>query len=514
MEMARIRGVFRRDEIRIIRNAVIFIGACAALWLTSAFGYLLFHSIVEMTSVAIALAVFMISWSSRGYVETQPFVLLGIGYLFVSLLDLLHTLSYQGMNVIPPGIDYATKLWVVARALQALVTLAFVLLTLSGRTASSPLAFLLVGGAAALAALSIFLWNIFPLCFIEGRGVTLFKKLCEYAISAVLVASIVLLAGRKGAISPTERRLLMAAFAMNVASELIFTLYVSAYGHQNLLGHLLKLGSFVLAYQALFATKVRSRLSLIEELRHSTARLEKSEAELRSANLSKDKFISILAHDLRNPMGGILSLSELLATRFGSFDPQRIRQMCALIYDGAKESSELLESLLQWARAQAGRLAAFPSAIPVAELCDGIVSLQRPVAGAKGVILEVCVPPGATAWADENMAATVIRNLISNAVKFTPQGGRVSVASSTEGDWERITVKDTGCGMTPAELEKLFRIDVHFSCPGTNGEHGAGMGLILCSELVALNRGTIEARSQPGSGSAFTVSLPRGRVSG
>jgi signal transduction histidine kinase len=509
MGLAAFSALFRRDEVRTARNAVIFLGACAALWLTSIFGYLLFHSIVEMTGVAIATAVFMISWSSRGHAETQPFVLLGIGYLFVAILDLLHTLSYTGMNVIPPGVDYATKLWVVARGLQALVTLAFVLLARARRPASSPLAFVLVGGVSILAVLSIFLWNIFPLCFVEGQGVTLFKKLSEYAISAVLVASIALLAVRRGAISTFERRLLIAAFAMNVASELIFTLYVSAYGYQNLLGHLLKFGSFVLAYQALFSSKIRSRLALIEELKLSTARLEESEAELRSAALSKDKFISILAHDLRNPMGGILSLSELLATKFGSFDPQRIRQMCALIYDGAKESSELLESLLQWTRAQAGRLAVFPSAIPVAELCDGIVSLQRPVAGAKGVTLDVRVSPEARAWADENMAATVIRNLISNAVKFTPQGGQVSVASMTEGDWERITVKDTGCGMTPEELGKLFRIDVHFSTPGTNGEHGAGMGLILCSELVALNRGTIEAHSQPGRGSAFTFSLPR-----
>jgi signal transduction histidine kinase len=503
------RALLRRDEIRIARNTLIFIGACAALWLTSIFGYLLFHSIVEMTSIAIALAVFMISWSSRGYPETQPFVLLGIGYMFVSALDLLHTLSYGGMTVIPAGTDNATQLWVIARGLQALVTLAFVLLIRAGRTAPSAPAFLIVGGLAALGVLSVFLWNVFPLCFIEGRGLTPFKKVSEYVISAILAASIALLAGRKGALTIVERRLLIFAFAMNIASELVFTLYVSAYGYQNFLGHLLKLGSFVLAYQALFATKVRSRLSLIQELKLSTTRLQKREEELRNASLSKDKFISILAHDLRNPMGGILNISELLATRFGSFDPQKIRQMCGLIYDGAKESAELLESLLQWARAQAGRLAVFPSAIPVAELCDGIASLQRTVAGAKGVTLEVSVPPGAAAWADENMAATVIRNLISNAVKFTPRGGRVSVASFTEGDWERITVRDTGCGMTPEELEKLFRIDVHFSCPGTEGEHGAGMGLILCHELVTLNRGTIEARSEPGSGSAFTVSLPR-----
>ena len=509
MDTATRLAVFRRGDVKAVRNTAIFLCCCAALWLTSASSYLLFHSIVEMTSVAIAAAVFMISWSSRGYVETQPFVLLGIGYLFVAALDLLHALAYNGMNVIPSGQDYATKLWVATRGLQAIVTLAFVLLARTGRMPASPPAFLLVGGAAALAVLSIFLWNVFPLCFVEGHGVTLFKKLSEYAISAILLASVALLAGRTGTISHQERWLLAGAFAMNAASELVLTLYVSAYGYQNLIGHLLKLGSFTLAYQALFSTKVRSRLSLIEELTRSTARLEKSEAELRNANLSKDKFFSIIAHDLRNPISGILSLSELLTTRFDSFDQRRIREMTSFIHDGAKKSAELLECILQWARAQTGRLEVKPSVIPLAELCDGVASLQRASAGAKGITIEVRVPAGATAWADENMTATVLRNLISNAIKFTGHGGRVCVDSTSEERWEQITVRDTGCGMSPVELDKLFRIDVQFSCRGTNGEQGAGMGLILCAELVALNQGTIEARSQPGMGSSFTVSLPR-----
>jgi signal transduction histidine kinase len=508
MRVAALHGVFRRDEARVVGNVAVFIAVCAALWLTSLLGYLLFHSIVEIMSIAIAAAVFLISWSSRGYVETQPFVLLGIGYLFVAILDLLHTLAYQGMNVLPPGVDHATKLWIAARGLQALVTLAFVLLTRAGRTARSALAFLSIGAAAALAVLSIFPWDVFPLCFVEGQGVTLFKKLSEYVISAILVACIVLVSGRRGAISRQERRLLAVAFAMNVLSELVFTLYVNAYGYQNLLGHLLKLGSFVLAYLALFSTKVRSRLSLIEELKRSTDRLARSEAELRGANLAKDKFISILAHDLRNPISGILSLSQLLATRFESLERERAREMCALVYEGARESSELLESLLQWARAQAGRVKPHPSRIPMGELCEGIGSQQRLLAGAKGVLLEVCVPADARAWADENMVATVIRNLVSNAVKFTPRGGRVNVSSSTEGAWERIRVTDTGLGMSGEELAKLFRIDAHLTRPGTDGERGAGMGLILCSELVSLNGGTLEARSEEGRGSVFTVSLP------
>ena len=511
MNTATARTVFRRADVRMMRNAAIFLLACGALWLTSAHSYLLFHSVVEMTSIAIAAAVFMISWSSRGYPEAQPFVLLGTGYLFVAMLDLLHTLAYRGMTVLPAGQDSATELWVAARGLQAAVTLWFVLQAGARRSAPSHVAFLVVGATAALAALAIFSWNVFPLCFVEGQGVTLFKKLAEYVISAILLASIGLLAWRGGSISTQERWLLAAAFSLNAASELVFTLYVSASGYQNLIGHLLKLGSFVLAYQALFSTKIRSRLALIEELRRSTARLEKSEAELQSANLSKDKFLSIVAHDLRNPISGILSLSELLAARTEQIDKARIREMAGFIRDGAQKSAELLECILLWARAQAGKLEVRTSEVPLAELCDGIVSLLRPVARAKGVGLETRVREDARAWADENMVATVMRNLLSNAIKFTSAGGEAKVESVPEGDWETITVTDTGRGMSSEEVGKLFRIDTQYSCPGTNGEQGAGMGLILCGELVGLNGGRIDVRSEPGKGSSFSVSLPRRR---
>ncbi len=370
--------------MRIARNLALFLVLCAALWLTSAYSYLLFHSLVEMMSIAIAAAVFMISWSSRGYVETQPFVILGIGYLFVSILDLLHTLSYQGMGVLPAGQDYATKLWVAARGLQAAVTLVFVLLARAGRTTRSLPAFLVVGAAAALAVLSIFPWNIFPLSFVEGQGVTLFKKLSEYAISAVLVLCITLIAGRRGAISRQERWLLAAAFALNAISEMVFTLYVSAYGYQNLIGHLLKLGSFLLAYQALFSTKIRSRLALIEELRKSTASLEESEAELRDREPFQGQ---VLLHPRPRPSKShqrhrlSLRASHVEVRQAGAgAHPRDVR----VHQRGGAADAELLECILQWARAQTGRLEVKPSAVPLAELCDGIVSLQKAAAERKG----------------------------------------------------------------------------------------------------------------------------------
>jgi signal transduction histidine kinase len=499
-----------RINARVGSVAALSLAVCVALWLTSLQNYLLFHSIAEIFSIAVAAAVFMISWSSRGYPEARPFVILGIGYLFVAFLDVLHTLTYPGMELMPAGQDYATKLWIAARGLQAATTLAFTLLVRLRRTAPAWLAFVAIGAVTIATVLSIFAWDVFPLCFVEGAGLTPFKKASEYVISAMLAGSIVLVAGTREGMSLQERRLLIAAFGVNIASELVFTLYVSSSGYQNLIGHLLKIGSICLAYQALFASKVRSRIALIRELEASKRRLEHSEAELRTANLSKDKFFSILAHDLRNPISGLLTLSELLAYRFDKLDERRIREMCLLLHDGARQSSELLECILQWARAQMGKLETQPSPVRLAELCEGIADLQQPVAKNKEIRLLCQVRQDAMVYADENMIATVLRNVLSNAVKFTPRGGEVVCSSRAQDAWECITIRDTGIGMGPEDLRKLFRIDVHFTNAGTEAERGAGLGLILCKELVELNKGLIGVESEPGKGSTFMVRLPRG----
>jgi signal transduction histidine kinase len=495
-------------SVRVAGYALAAAAAGTALWLTSTYSYLFFHIIAEIFIVAVAAAVFMVSWSARGYPESQPFVLLGIGYLFVAILEILHALSYQGMNILPVGQDHATKLWIAARGLQAVVTLAFALLVYVRRTAPSLVAFLAIGTLTAIAILSIFVWNVFPLCFVEGSGVTPFKKASEYAISVLLLAAAFLVIRSREPLSLQERALLSAAFVLNAAGEIAFTLYVSAYGTQNLVGHFLMFGSFGLAYQALFATKVRSRIALVHELQQSTARLEHSEKELRAANLSKDRFLSIIAHDLRNPIGGFLSLTEVLAEKFPQLEKKRIHEMCVLLNDGARQTSELLESILQWASAETGRLVAHPSSLPLAELCEGIVEQQQGAARRKDIALESRVAASSVARADANMIATVLRNLVVNAVKFTPRGGKVIVTSARNDGWEHVSVTDTGRGMSADEVAKLFRIDVRLASPGTEGERGNGIGLILCHELVSLNQGRIEVTSEPGKGSVFTLVLP------
>ncbi len=484
---------------------------CSALWLASVYSYLFFHSIAEIFIVAVAAAVFMVSWSARGYPESQSFVLLGIGYLFVAGLESLHTLAYRGMNVLPPGQDYATKLWVAARGLQAIVTLAFAHLVRVRLTAPTIPSFLAVGALAAAAVLSIFVWDLFPVCFVEGRGVTAFKKASEYLISALLLVSAVIVIRKPGLLERQERFLLAGAFVLNAVSEIVFTLYVSAYGTQNLIGHLLTLLSFGLAYHALFATKVRSRIALVHDLQRTASQLRQREGELRAANLAKDRFLAILAHDLRNPLGGFLSLTGVLAGQFHRLEKKRIHELCLLLHEGAGQVSELLESIMQWVSAQTGRLVARPSPLPLAELCKGIVVQQHPAARGKRIALESRVPSAASAWADADMTATVVRNLVANAIKFTPRGGRVTLEAAKLDGWQRISVADTGRGMSEDEVARLFRIDVRFSAAGTDGERGNGIGLILCHELASLNRGRIEVTSEPGTGSTFTLVLPADR---
>jgi signal transduction histidine kinase len=507
------RTSLRATQIELVARAVpsslAVLAVGTGLWLASLYSYLLFHSITEIFSIVITAGVFMISWNSRKHPEARPFVLLGIGYLFVAILDLFHTLSFEGMNVLHEVSDYPTKLWVAARAFQALATLCFAILMRLKKTAPPAAVFTVSAGVTALILLSIFMWNTFPLCFVEGQGVTPFKKASEFAISGILGVAMILVAGEREAVSRRVRNLLVAAFGLNIASELVFTLYTSAYGTENLIGHYMKIASFILTYQALIATEVRKRIAMIEELERAKAALERSETELRKAGLSKDKFFSILAHDLKNPIGGLLTLSELLARHFDQLEQRRIRELCQLIHEGTRQAMELLESILQWARAHTGRMEYCPRMVGLAALCRQVAEHLSIASQSKDVSVSVRIEESYIVYADENMLSTITRNLLSNAIKFTPRGGRVSLSAVDCADWVELSVSDTGMGMSREELEKLFLIDVHFSNKGTDQEHGNGLGLIICKELVELNHGTISVQSAPFKGSVFTVRLPR-----
>jgi PAS domain S-box-containing protein len=220
------------------------------LYLASLYNYLLFHSLAEIFSIVVACGIFMVAWNSRRFLDNNYLLFIGIAYLFVGGLDLIHTLTYKGMGIFEGyGTNLATQLWIAARYTESLSLLIAPLFF--RRKLKINLLFFTYTLALSLFLICIFYWNIFPICFVEGVGLTPFKKISEYIISLILLASIVLLLKNRGEFDRDVLKWVVWSILVTIASELAFTFYVDAYGFSNLLGHFLKIVSFYLIYKAL-----------------------------------------------------------------------------------------------------------------------------------------------------------------------------------------------------------------------------------------------------------------------
>jgi len=238
-----------RWYISALTGALVLIG----LYSASLYNYLLFHSLAEIFSVVVAFGIFIIAWNSRRFLDNSYLLFLGVAFLFTGLLDLLHTLAYPGMGVFPEhGTNTAAQLWVSARYLQSLSLLIAPLLI--GHRLRARFLFIGYGLVCAFLIAAIFYWNIFPVCFVEGTGLTMFKKVSEYIISFILIGAIFTMFRKRRYFDVVVLRLLFAAIIVTIASELSFTLYESPFGFPNLLGHFLKIAAFYLIYKAIIET--------------------------------------------------------------------------------------------------------------------------------------------------------------------------------------------------------------------------------------------------------------------
>ncbi len=250
------------------------------LYLMSLYSYLLFHSLVELFSIVIACGVFMIAWNSRRFLDNNYLLFIGIAYLFVGGLDLVHTLGYTGIGIFEGyGTNLPAQLWIATRYLESLSLL--IAFSFFSRRLRPNLVFLSYTAVISLVLVSIFYWNIFPDSFVEGVGLTPFKKISEYIISLILMASVVLLFRNRTQFDRGVLRLLAASIVITIGSELLFTFYISAYGLSNLIGHFLKIISFYLIYKAIIETGIRNPFDLLfRNLKQSEETLRKVNDEL------------------------------------------------------------------------------------------------------------------------------------------------------------------------------------------------------------------------------------------
>ncbi|PID91154.1 MAG: hypothetical protein CSA96_09820 [Bacteroidetes bacterium] len=238
-------------------------------------------------------------------------------------------------------------------------------------------------------------------------------------------------------------------------------------------------------------------------------RISDSENKLKHLNTSKDKIFSVVAHDLRNPVAAISGFAELLNDGFDEFDTEIQKDYIMQIFQASQRMQSLLENLLVWARSQMKAIKCEPELLSLWDVTNDCYNELLPNIEYKKVAVENRVLKNCTVYADESMLRTIIRNLLMNAVKFSFPGGRILISSSPAGAFCVLSVRDQGIGIRPEVRDKLFSPNEMNSTPGTSGEAGSGLGLILCKEFTEKNGGRIWLESEDGKGSVFRVELPR-----
>lgn len=245
-----------------------------------------------------------------------------------------------------------------------------------------------------------------------------------------------------------------------------------------------------------------------DKLNKKNNSLIKSEQNLKDLNRTKDKFFSILAHDLRGPISNLMQISELLTERYDSMTEEKKKKITYEISKSAKGLFDLVETLLLWSQSQQGAVKFQPENIDIHSVINNNMEIFNLMAKNKNLSFISSLPENIHAYADVNMVNTILRNLISNAIKYSHYGGKIGINAGIFDGYTEISVIDNGIGMPSEIREELFKIEPSESQPGTNGERGTGLGLVICKELAEQQGGAIAVESEPGKGSSFTFLLP------
>lgn len=235
---------------------------------------------------------------------------------------------------------------------------------------------------------------------------------------------------------------------------------------------------------------------------------ERQDFKIRKLLNDKNQFFSIIAHDLRGPLGSSVGLAQLLNEEVEDYSREEIKEITEMLYESNKNSYKLLENLLDWARVQTGMIEFSPKKIVLNNLIQENVELNKLTALNKNIKLWFEASEPVEVNADKNMIDTIVRNLLTNAIKFTGKNGEIKVQLQRKNNMAEISITDNGIGIPDNVKEKLFKINRKATQKGTDNETGSGLGLLLCNEFIAKHQGEIIAESEPGKGSVFRFTLP------
>ncbi len=494
----------RKTDLQYLLGILALVG----VYLTSLYSYLLFHSLAEIFSVIIAISIFATLWNSRRFIDNNYLLIIGIAYLFIGGLDLIHTLTYKGMGIFT-GYDanLPTQLWIAARYLESLSL--FTATFCINRKVKANVIFFIYTAIFSLALLSIFYWQIFPDCFIEGSGLTLFKKISEYIISLILVASIVTLRRRRSKFEGDIFRLIVASIILTIGAELAFTFYVSVYGFSNLIGHYFKILSFYFLYKAIIETGINKPYNLIfSSLTRSNESLRKAHGELAGQVDDSTRELVNTKKDLQKLAGRLILHQEKELSRLARELHDDLTQQLAVtaIEAGsiAQECKDLPEPVLQRIVRIKEQLIKISKDVHnmSRDLHPSILNdlgLERAVKSecsnfsSRTGIAVIFTPKNIFGNIPKDKALALYRIVqegLSNILKHAEtKNAYVFLEGSDHG--LILTVRDTGVGFDQKEVR----------------QHAA-LGFGSIKERVRLINGKSSITSNPGKGTTIEVSIP------
>ena len=256
-----------------------------------------------------------------------------------------------------------------------------------------------------------------------------------------------------------------------------------------------------------FLTSIGNQIAIAIDRKKTEEEIKLKNELLQAINAEKDKFFSIIAHDLRGPLSAFVAATQIITDEIQTMSIEEIKDITDSMKTSATNIYSLLENLLEWSRLRRGGMDFVPEKLNLKKKTAECINVLNESARKKGIAIEITIPDELEILADSHMFETVIRNLVSNAIKFTPSGGKVNVTSSYNNNSVEIKISDSGIGMTPELKSKLFQINEKTSRPGTEGELSTGLGLLLCKEFIEKHNGKIWVESEVGKGSTFAFTI-------